>query len=69
MTGASKYYTLDLVDEFAWILFSMMRANAIYEGQYLLGTSIARPLIAKAQVEIAHKEGAEPSRMELQEGQ
>lgn len=59
-TGASKHYTLDLVDEFASdFIFPMMRANAIYEGQYLLGTSIARPLIAKAQVEIAHKEGAD----------
>lgn len=59
-TGASKHYTLDLVDEFAAdFIFPMMRANAIYEGQYLLGTSIARPLIAKAHVEIAKKEGAD----------
>ncbi len=59
-TGASKHYTLDLVDEFAAnFIFPMMRANALYEGQYLLGTSIARPLIAKAQVEIAKKEGAD----------
>lgn len=59
-TGASAHYTVDLVDEFAKdFIFPMMRANAIYEGQYLLGTSIARPLIAKAHVEIAEKEGAD----------
>jgi argininosuccinate synthase len=59
-TGASAHYTLDLVDEFASdFIYPMMRANALYEGQYLLGTSIARPLIAKAQVEIAEKEGAD----------
>ncbi len=59
-TGASKHYTLDLVDEFASdFIFPMMRANALYEGQYLLGTSIARPLIAKSHVEIAEKEGAD----------
>lgn len=59
-TGASKHYTLDLVEEFAKdYIFPMMRANAIYEGQYYLGTSIARPLIAKAQVEIAQKENAD----------
>jgi len=59
-TGAAKHYTLDLVDEFASdFIFPMMRANAIYEGQYLLGTSIARPLIAKAHVDIALKEGAD----------
>ena len=59
-TGASKHYTLDLVDEFASdFIFPMMRANALYEGQYLLGTSIARPLIAKAHVEIAEKESAD----------
>jgi argininosuccinate synthase len=55
-TGASKHYTLDLVEEFARdFIYPMIRANAIYEGQYYLGTSIARPLIAKAQVDIAHK--------------
>ena len=59
-TGASKHYTLDLVDEFASdFIFPMMRANALYEGQYLLGTSIARPLIAKAHVAIAEKESAD----------
>jgi argininosuccinate synthase len=58
-TGASKHYTLDLVEEFASdFIFPMFRANAIYESQYFLGTSIARPLIAKAQIEIAQKEGA-----------
>src|SRR5580704_6746920 len=59
-TGASKHYTIDLVEEFARdFIFPMLRANAVYEGQYHLGTSIARPLIAKAQVEIAKKEGAD----------
>lgn len=59
-TGASKHYTLDLVEEFASdFIFPMMRANALYEGQYLLGTSIARPLISKAQVEIAQREKAD----------
>lgn len=59
-TGASKHYTLDLVDEFAEdFIYPMLRANAIYEGQYLLGTSIARPLIAKAHIAIAEKEGAD----------
>jgi argininosuccinate synthase len=59
-TGASKHYTIDLVEEFARdFIYPMIRANAIYEGQYYLGTSIARPLIAKAQVEIARKEKAD----------
>ena len=59
-TGASKHYTLDLVEEFATdFIYPMIRANAIYEGQYYLGTSIARPLIAKAQVDIAKKEKAD----------
>jgi argininosuccinate synthase len=58
-TGASKIYIDDLQAEFAKdFIFPMMRANAIYEGQYFLGTSIARPLIAKRMVEIALKEGA-----------
>ena len=58
-TGASKHYTLDLVEEFASdFIYPMFRANAIYESQYFLGTSIARPLIAKAQIDIARKEGA-----------
>jgi argininosuccinate synthase len=59
-TGAAKHYTLDLVEEFARdFIYPMIRANAIYEGQYYLGTSIARPLIAKAQVDIAKKEKAD----------
>jgi argininosuccinate synthase len=59
-TGASKHYTLDLVEEFARdFIYPMVRANAIYEGQYYLGTSIARPLIAQAQIAIAKKEKAD----------
>ncbi|MFP6900273.1 MAG: argininosuccinate synthase, partial [Opitutales bacterium] len=58
-TGASVHYTLDLVEEFASdFVYPMIRANAIYEGQYFLGTSIARPLIAKAHIEVARKESA-----------
>jgi argininosuccinate synthase len=50
----------DLREEFVRdYVFPMFRANALYEGQYLLGTSIARPLIAKRQIEIAHKVGAD----------
>jgi len=59
-TGASAHYTVDLKDEFvADFIYPMIRANAIYEGQYYLGTSIARPLIAKTHVEIARKEHAD----------
>ena len=59
-TGASEHYTLDLVDEFAAdFIYPIMRANAIYEGQYFLGTSIARPLIGKAQIDLARKVGAD----------
>ena len=59
-TGASQIYIDDLQAEFAKdFIYPMMRANAIYEGQYFLGTSIARPLIAKRMVEIAQKEGAD----------
>ncbi len=59
-TGAARHYTLDLVEEFARdFIYPMIRANAVYEGQYHLGTSIARPLIAKAQIAIAKKEGAD----------
>ena len=55
-TGASEHYTLDLVEEFAAdFIYPIMRANAIYEGQYFLGTSIARPLIGKAQIDLARK--------------
>jgi len=59
-TGASKVYIADLKEEFVRdFIFPMLRANAIYEGGYLLGTSIARPLIAKEQMEIARKERAD----------
>jgi len=58
-TGASKVYIDDLREEFARdFIYPMFQAGAIYEGQYLLGTSIARPLIAKRMVEIARAEGA-----------
>jgi argininosuccinate synthase len=58
--GAAKVYIEDLREEFVRdFVFPMLRANAIYEGCYLLGTSIARPLIAKRQVEIAIAEGAD----------
>ena len=57
--GASKVYVEDLREEFVkQYVFPMLRANAIYEGSYLLGTSIARPLIARRQIEIANREGA-----------
>jgi len=56
-TGASKIYIDDLREEFARdFIFPMIQAGAIYENQYFLGTSIARPLIAKRMVEIARKE-------------
>ena len=59
-TGASKIYIEDLREEFVRdYVFMALKANAIYEGTYLLGTSIARPLIAKRQVEIAQLEGAD----------
>jgi len=59
-TGASKIYIDDLQEEFAKdFIYPMMRAGAIYEGQYFLGTSIARPLIAKRMVEIAAAEKAD----------
>lgn len=59
-TGAAKCYIDNLQEEFARdFIFPMMQAGAIYEGQYFLGTSIARPLIAKRMVEIARKEKAE----------
>ena len=58
-TGASKCFIEDLREEFARdFIYPMFQAGAIYEGQYLLGTSIARPLIAKKMVEIARQEGA-----------
>jgi argininosuccinate synthase len=59
-TGARKCYIENLEEEFARdFIFPALRANAVYEGTYLLGTSLARPLIAKRQVEIAHEEGAQ----------
>jgi len=59
-TGASKLHVVDLREEFARdFVFPILRANAIYEGYYLLGTSIARPVIAKKQAEIARAEGAD----------
>ncbi|MST00714.1 MAG: argininosuccinate synthase [Pedosphaera sp.] len=59
-TGASKLYIDDLQEEFARdFIFPMIRAGAVYEGQYFLGTSIARPLIAKRMIEIAHAEKAD----------
>ena len=59
-TGAAQIYIEDLSEEFvAQYVFPAYRANAIYEGQYLLGTSLARPLIAKRQVEIARIEKAD----------
>ncbi len=59
-SGASKVYLEDLREEFVRdFIFPMVRANAIYEGGYMMGTSIARPLIAKEQVRIAAKEGAD----------
>ena len=55
-TGAKAHRTLDLVEEFAQdFIYPMARGNAVYESQYLLGTSIARPLIAKAQIDIARE--------------
>jgi argininosuccinate synthase len=59
-TGATKAYVEDLTEDFVKdYVFPAFRANAIYESQYLLGTSLARPLIAKRQIEIARIEGAE----------
>jgi argininosuccinate synthase len=59
-TGASKLYVEDLraefVREYVW---TAVKANALYEGVYLMGTSLARPVIAKRQIEIARKEGAD----------
>jgi argininosuccinate synthase len=58
-TGASKVYVEDLKEEFVTgYIFPVIKANALYEGRYLLGTAIARPLIAKRQIEIANLEGA-----------
>ena len=58
-TGADEVFIEDLKEEFVRdFVWPMFRANALYEGAYLLGTSIARPLIAKAQVEVARRTGA-----------
>ena len=58
--GVKQIFVEDLQDEFVRdYVFPMFRANTLYEGYYLLGTSIARPLIAKRQIEIAHEVGAE----------
>ncbi|MEL6374672.1 MAG: argininosuccinate synthase [Pseudomonadota bacterium] len=60
MLGIKDIYIDDLREEFVRdFVFPMFRANALYEGVYLLGTSIARPLIAKRQIEIAHETGAD----------
>jgi argininosuccinate synthase len=59
-TGASKVYVENVQDEFVRdFIFPALMANAVYEGSYLLGTSIARPLIAKKQIEVARKEKAD----------
>lgn len=58
-TGASKIYIEDLKEEFITdFIYPTLKAGAVYEGKYLLGTSFARPIIAKRMVEIAEKEGA-----------
>ncbi|MFQ5441381.1 MAG: argininosuccinate synthase [Thermodesulfobacteriota bacterium] len=55
-TGAEKFFMADLKEEFVRdFVFPMLRAGAVYEGEYLLGTSIARPIIAKAQMDVAKK--------------
>src|SRR5258706_632998 len=60
MLGIKEIFIEDLRETFVRdFVFPMFRANALYEGTYLLGTSIARPLIAKRQIEIAHKVGAD----------
>jgi len=60
VTGADKFYMVDLKEEFVKdFVFPAFRANAIYESGYLLGTSLARPVIAKKQIEIAIEEGAD----------
>ncbi len=60
MFGVKEIYVEDLRETFVRdYVFPMFRANALYEGVYLLGTSIARPLIAKRQIEIAAETGAD----------
>jgi argininosuccinate synthase len=59
-TGASRIYIKDLKEEFVRdFVFPALRANGVYEGSYLMGTSLARPLIAKVQMQIAEEEGAD----------
>src|SRR6185503_18970474 len=59
-TGASKLYIQDVREEFVRdFVFTALKANAVYEGVYLMGTSLARPLIAKEHIEIARREGAQ----------
>jgi argininosuccinate synthase len=59
-TGASEVFIEDLREEFVRdFVFPMLRANAVYEGSYLLGTSIARPLIAARQIDVARRTGAD----------
>ncbi|HEY1584460.1 MAG TPA: argininosuccinate synthase domain-containing protein, partial [Polyangia bacterium] len=59
-TGASKCHVYDLREEFVRdFVFPMLRADAAYEQDYLMGTSIARPVIAKAQMDVVKKEGAD----------
>ena len=59
-TGGSKLYVEDLREEFVReYVWTAVKANAVYEGVYLLGTSLARPVIAKRQIEIARREGAD----------
>lgn len=58
-TGASKVYIEDLKEEFVRdFVFTAIKSGSVYEGEYLLGTSLSRPLIAKRQIEIAHEENA-----------
>ncbi|MBN8444833.1 MAG: argininosuccinate synthase [Gammaproteobacteria bacterium] len=59
-SGASSCYVVDLKEQFVnEVIYPTMKAGAVYEGQYLLGTSMARPIIARAQVELALKLGAD----------
>ena len=58
-TGADKAYVIDVRDEFVTgFIYPMIKANAVYEGKYLLGTSLARPLIAKKLIDVAFAENA-----------
>ena len=59
-TGDSKYICVDCITEFVKdFCFEAVKANALYEGKYMLGTSLARPIIAKKLVDIALEEGAD----------